>query len=54
MEASEQAVPADEGRLERMVGRPVPERLKVPACWHCEQPIHPLDDMHHYWCHGGE
>lgn len=26
MDASEQAEPADEGRLERMVGRPVPKR----------------------------
>ena len=39
MDASEQAEPADEGRLERMVGRPAPERADVGtdcpvACLH--------------------
>jgi hypothetical protein len=31
MDASEQVVPADEGRLERRVGRPVPERANSPC-----------------------
>lgn len=24
-----------------------------PICWWCNREIHPLDDMHHIWCHGG-
>jgi hypothetical protein len=35
MNASEHKPPADEGRLERMVGRPVPERYARPPCLQC-------------------
>lgn len=24
-----------------------------PICWYCQREIHPLDDLHHLWCHGG-
>ncbi len=23
------------------------------VCDWCKQAVHPLDDLHHYWCHGG-
>ena len=45
-------------QLVRGVGRLEPERDQVgtrlrPVCWYCDREIHPLDDMHHLWCHGG-
>ena len=43
--ASQPAVQAVGIPVERVVGRPV--------CWYCCNEIHPLDDMHHLWCHGG-
>lgn len=23
-----------------------------PICWFCNREIHPLDTLHHLWCHG--
>ena len=45
--------------VDQRVGRLGPERANDgarlrPVCWYCNREIHPLDDMHHYWCHGGE
>ena len=45
--------PADAGPVERVVGRPEVKRAMRPVCWYCNGEIHPLDDMHHLWCHGG-
>jgi len=48
MEANEQAVPADEGRLERRVGRPVQEgsNADAPICPWCDQ--QGWDNCQHY------
>lgn len=43
MTASEQKPPSDEGRLERMVGRPGPERAST-----CEQGCNGCDDCTDY------
>ena len=57
-ERSATLVPAVGAQVERGVGRLQPERNQVgtrllPVCWWCNREIHPLDDMHHIWCHGG-
>lgn len=55
----ETELPAVGAPVDCRVGRPVPERdyrrqvVLRPVCWYCDREIHPLDDMHHLWCHGG-
>lgn len=48
-----QQVPAVGSPLQREVVRQVVQRAMRQMCWYCGREKHPLDDMHHLWCHGG-